>query len=499
MVIFYLAFLLFFLFFNIIIQHFIDYHTSSFLFLDSTWNDHYLEVKKLFQSDFIENKLREYIVSDKINFRNVAHIAWCLSWFGINKSSVWELIELLLLKNSHRCCDYYFASIMHSYSLISSERSLLTLFKENFDLKLLSTENENPGIDKVAFVKLLSSFSCKNAAILKHDDPSLPRYFNYIEKKIDLFTKEELIGLVSVFAELDFEQNPKILIEYLKILSLLEKHLLEQFDSLNITHISVILWSLGVGGRTDLVLAKRCLEKVFTFSMKELINTEPKFLRTFMFGASEILGKQKLTEDQKKKIMFLKNLTFERVTFLFYTHVLVEKKFDPALNSNPLNAKMIFKSFKISYIPEFIIQDYNVDFYLPGFFDLDLEVLSKKSKEEFVVEKNEIEGELKEKEDQDNFLVNQNLKSYSDFNDYFEKTRHNSLVIEINGPTHYILHDEVIKNSSKMKINLLQKKVAVVVIPSKVMKDISNFTLDPISRMRTFIEYLKGETEKYRK
>lgn len=433
-----------------------------------------------------------------MNFRNVSHIAWCLSWFYISKSSVWQLIEVLLLKNSHRCWDFYLASTINSYSLITAENSLLILTKGNFDLKLLSVGNENSDIDKAAFVKLISAFSGRNVAILRHDDPSLLLYFNYIKTNINIFGKEELISLLSSFAELNFEGNSKINHEYLNFLALIENRILEIFDNLSISNISIILWSLGVCGKTDLELAKRCMKEVFNFSLTELNNTEPKIIRSFLFGVSDMLEKQKLTIEQKQKIMLLKNLAFKKVTSVLYNKSLKERRSE--LYFIPLDLRVIFKMLQMPYITEFVIKDYNVDFYLPGFFDLDLDIFLKSSKKDLVQKlMKKSEADLKWEKDQDEHFMNLNLTSYSDFENYFEKTRHNSLVIEINGHSHYILKDEVLKNSSKMKIKSLEEKVSVLIIPKSIMKDISNSTLDKYDRAIMLAEYLKKEKAKYKK
>jgi hypothetical protein len=400
------------------------------------------------------------------------------------------------MKNLLYCTEEHIASTIYSYSRIAtSDSTFMYLVKENFDKMLMSSNFSL--IKPHSFFKLLNSLSNKTSAILNYDDPSIPLYFKYISMNINAFGKEELIGILVSLSEIDFTRNPELNVEYSKIFSLIESRFNACFNLLTINHIANIIWCLGVSGKTQLSLGKRCFKTIFNFSREEIEKSDPIYIRSFLIGVFEFFQSKgsSLSQEEEEKYKIMRRIVFDNINYPMFKNGSFAKQ---ELFTSAIHLNKIFERLEIPYISEFILEDYNVDFYLPGFFDSIFFKGTEKLKENKDNDLDEIfkSNEKNKIKKENQFLAS--LNTHSDFLEFFEKTKHNSLVIEINGTNHYLSGNEL-KNSSLFKMKILRKKVLTLIIPSTDLRDISNLTMENKGRIKAFVEYLQKKIEKIRK
>jgi len=406
-------------------------------FLENKDNSHKMQKLRsmVIETPELLNKIKGVLMNQNMDFSNLVNLAYALSRINYPKQEIWDMIINSVALNMRKLDDSKFQMAV---SAITSQNQcknlmLLTEFKSHFDSRLTES-HKNLKIEY--FVRCLRAFVSSNISIINNKDASLKLYVDFIQTRKNDFTLPQNIALLYFFAQINYN-NTTIINEVIqRILTEIKPD-----DFNKIEHLTLFFWAGGV-----LLHNVPQFWEVYTEYIKN-INLEFMNAKNIVNNILPCYILMKIyNENMKDEILLAK---FKKLRELAFQKVFKDNT--PLIAHEGLDLYNICRAMGLNIHSEVLIEISPVDYYIEDFLTVDFN--------EKMVKIDEITNEfLRIFPGEGKPIVDMRCEfnTIKDIEEFIDKTKQNALLIEIQGPTHYILEETFEKGASISKGRILR-------------------------------------------
>ena len=436
----------------------------------------------LVDSPDVINKIKSTLLKETPDLPLLVNLAYCISRLNFENQEIWDLLTNKLALHMKSLDDNRFRVALAALTAQGkcNNAFLLTEFKSHFDARLTESPKE---LNPEYFVRCLRSFVNANLNVINRKDPSLKLYEEFIEMKAEEFTLDQFLSVFYFFSQINYENKTMIEFVLQKILKMVQPS-----DFTKMERLSLFFWSGSIlVPHTNLVekfwdLFLQYIQAVdFDFmNEKNLVNIVLPSCLWLKIYAEESSKNPSITS----KLSQLRELAFDRV----FRHS------TPLYAYEGLDLYLICQSIGLTVNSEVLVEIYPVDYYLEDFLDIDFtEKLQNIS---------QITNEFKRRfPGQGNKIKEQKcpFKSLKETEEYIQKTKEKALLIEVQGPTHYIMDESEEKTVSKLKGWILKGSgFNCLMIKSSLCKEIGEIP-EIEGKIRRVLEILQKKQEEVKR
>ena len=434
----------------------------------------------LVDSPDVINKMKSSLLKETPDLPLLVNLAYCISRLNFENNEIWNLLTNKLALHMKSLDDNRFRIALAALTAQGKCNAfLLTEFKSHFDARLTESPKE---LNPEYFVRCLRSFVNSNLNVINRKDPSLKLYEDFIEMKAEEFKLEQFISVFYFFSQINYENKTMIEFVLQRILEMVQHS-----DFPKMERLSLFFWSGSI-----LVPLTNLSEKFWDLFLQYIQTVDFDFMNeknlVNIVLPSYLWLKNNAEESSKNpsiisKLSHLRELAFNKV----FRHS------TPLYAYEGLDLYLICQSIGLTVNSEVLVEIYPVDYYLENFLDIDFtEKLKNVS---------QIANEFKRRfPGQGNKIKDQKcpFNSLQETEEYVNRTKEKALLIEVQGPTHYIM-DEEEKTASKLKGWILKGNgFSCLMIKSSLCKEIGEIP-EVEGKIRRVLEILQAKQEEVKR
>lgn len=436
----------------------------------------------LIDSPDVLNKIKATLLKETPDLPLLVNLAYCVSRLNFENQEIWDLLIKKLALHMKSLDDHRFQVALTALTAQGkcNNAFLLTEFKSHFDARLTESPKD---LSPEYFVRCLRSFVNANLNIIGRKDPSLKLYEDFIEMKAEEFKLDQFISVLYFFSNINYEN--KQMIEFL-LQNILK--IVQPSDFTTMERLSLFFWSGSI-----LVPLTDLAERFWDMFLQYIQAVDFDFMNeknlVNIVLPSYLWLKTYIEEPSKypsiiSKLSHLRELAFDRV-FRHNT---------PLYAYEGLDLYLICQSIGLTVNSEVLVEIYPVDYYLENFLEIDFTEKLKNI--------TQIANEFKRRfPGQGNKIQDQKcpFKSLQETEEYVQRTKEKALLIEVQGPTHYILDEREEKMVSKLKRWILKGNgFNCLMIKSSLCKEIGEIP-EVEGKIERVLEILQKKQEEVKK